>query len=221
MALFECPECRHMISDEAKKCPHCGYMVSEHLVKCTECGNMYDKNAKSCPNCGKPNDLVKQVMQVQSSNIISDSGSIINKKSHKSHKFIYICICIGLIVTVSILLIINPFRPSTVSPSMYKDAKALVAISDQVCHNGSVTEAQIKKTEQLYHSINIEIDNVNYSNDEKVADCAGNLWILIAVLDSDRQQLSDYEVSQIIVARNNMAQYLKIPEIADKNLTNY
>lgn len=219
MALFECPECRNMISDESEKCPHCGYMVSEHLVKCTECGNMYDKNVESCPNCGKPNDLVKQVMQVQSSNIISDSGSIINMKSHK---FIYICI--GLIVTVSILFtlfIINPSRPSTVSPSMYNDAKALVVISDQVCHNGSVTEAQIKKTEQLFNSINTEIDNVNYSNDEKIAEYAGDLWIRIVQSEYSDMKLSNYDVSEIIDARNNMAEYLKMPQITKNNLINY
>jgi DNA repair exonuclease SbcCD ATPase subunit len=37
MALIECPECKHMVSDLAEACPHCGYPlkkdVSEHSPK--------------------------------------------------------------------------------------------------------------------------------------------------------------------------------------------
>ncbi len=34
MALINCPECGHMISDKAKSCPHCGYELST-IVKPT------------------------------------------------------------------------------------------------------------------------------------------------------------------------------------------
>lgn len=33
MALIQCPECGHDISDKAEKCPNCGYKIEKKKVK--------------------------------------------------------------------------------------------------------------------------------------------------------------------------------------------
>lgn len=57
MALIQCPECGHDISDRAEKCIHCGYPLNEifssetHKWRCANCGEM--TSSSICHKCGK------------------------------------------------------------------------------------------------------------------------------------------------------------------------
>lgn len=33
MAIIQCPECKHEVSDQAVSCPHCGYPIAERISK--------------------------------------------------------------------------------------------------------------------------------------------------------------------------------------------
>jgi len=54
MALINCSECGHQISDKAPNCVKCGSPNSPKidLVICFECGFEIEKDEKSCKNCG-------------------------------------------------------------------------------------------------------------------------------------------------------------------------
>ncbi len=59
MAMIQCPECGHEISDKAKKCIHCGKVFVEEKpvngnIKCSECGAILTETDEICPNCGCP-----------------------------------------------------------------------------------------------------------------------------------------------------------------------
>ena len=48
MALINCPECNHKISDTAKMCPNCGFYVKKHIhtINNYENSNCLKKEAK-------------------------------------------------------------------------------------------------------------------------------------------------------------------------------
>ena len=56
MALIDCPECTHTISDQSVSCTNCGLPTSkmEYLVKCPECSESISNQSASCTNCGFP-----------------------------------------------------------------------------------------------------------------------------------------------------------------------
>lgn len=47
MALINCPECQHRVSDKATSCPECGHPIKEMPVE--------EKNKISCPSCKSTN----------------------------------------------------------------------------------------------------------------------------------------------------------------------
>lgn len=51
MALVDCPECAHRVSDRASACTKCGHPIAAHL--CPECGTI-SSVVESCSNCGCP-----------------------------------------------------------------------------------------------------------------------------------------------------------------------
>ena len=57
MALTNCPNCGHMVSDLAPKCPECGMVVNQELssqtVFCAYCGEKMDSSFSFCPKCGR------------------------------------------------------------------------------------------------------------------------------------------------------------------------
>ena len=53
MALINCPNCGHQISDKAATCVSCGFALAS-VGKCKECGNFLDLGSKFCPKCGCP-----------------------------------------------------------------------------------------------------------------------------------------------------------------------
>ena len=53
MALIQCTECGHMVSDRAETCPNCGCPVERPQV-CEECGSTIPAGAQFCNKCGCP-----------------------------------------------------------------------------------------------------------------------------------------------------------------------
>ncbi|MBR6374799.1 MAG: zinc-ribbon domain-containing protein, partial [Alloprevotella sp.] len=51
MALIQCKECGHMISDKATTCPKCGCAVAKPAV-CSDCGEPLPEECTACPKCG-------------------------------------------------------------------------------------------------------------------------------------------------------------------------
>lgn len=56
MALINCPECTHKISDQSVSCTNCGFPTSKmkFLIKCPECFESISNQSISCTNCGFP-----------------------------------------------------------------------------------------------------------------------------------------------------------------------
>ena len=56
MALINCPECTHKISDQSVICTSCGLPTSKmrFSIKCPECSKSISNQSISCTNCGFP-----------------------------------------------------------------------------------------------------------------------------------------------------------------------
>ncbi|WP_201527420.1 NINE protein [Psychrobacter frigidicola] len=56
MAIIDCPECTHKISDQSVSCTNCGFPTSKIkvLIKCPECSESISNQSVSCNNCGFP-----------------------------------------------------------------------------------------------------------------------------------------------------------------------
>ena len=57
MALIECAECKHQVSDKAASCPKCGAPVTVSIEAtegriCGHCRTLNDKDAIACKSCG-------------------------------------------------------------------------------------------------------------------------------------------------------------------------
>ena len=90
MALVNCPECTHKISDKATACPHCGYAVSQNLaapsldtvarsqpnavqaLKCPCCGAKISPSAADCEFCGSYVRVMAAEKHVQCSHCQTD-----------------------------------------------------------------------------------------------------------------------------------------------------
>ena len=56
MAIIDCPECTHKISDQSVACTNCGLPTSKmsFLIKCPECSESVSNKSACCGNCGFP-----------------------------------------------------------------------------------------------------------------------------------------------------------------------
>lgn len=56
MAIIDCPECTHKISDQSVSCTSCGFPTSKmkFLIKCPECSESISNQHISCSNCSFP-----------------------------------------------------------------------------------------------------------------------------------------------------------------------
>ena len=56
MALINCPECTHKISDRSVSCTNCGLPTSKmrFSIQCPECSESISNQSTSCNNCGLP-----------------------------------------------------------------------------------------------------------------------------------------------------------------------
>ncbi|PYE38997.1 NINE protein [Psychrobacter fozii] len=56
MAIIDCPECTHKISDQSLSCTNCGCPTSKmkFLIRCPECSKSISNQSISCTNCGFP-----------------------------------------------------------------------------------------------------------------------------------------------------------------------
>ena len=56
MAIINCPECTHKISDQSVSCTNCGFPTSKmkFLIKCPECSEFISNQSTSCTSCGFP-----------------------------------------------------------------------------------------------------------------------------------------------------------------------
>lgn len=56
MALINCPECTHKISDRSVSCTNCGLPTSKMRlsIQCPECAESISNQIASCNNCGFP-----------------------------------------------------------------------------------------------------------------------------------------------------------------------
>lgn len=56
MAIINCPECTHKISDQSISCTNCGLPTSKmkFSIQCPECTESISNQSDSCNNCGFP-----------------------------------------------------------------------------------------------------------------------------------------------------------------------
>lgn len=101
MALINCPECGHEISDSAKTCPNCGVTITV----CPECGKLFAGEPEVCDNCGFR--LKKTAGQEADGQIIPREykvGSLQALWSSKMSPGKAVTKTLGLIDTVSVIL---------------------------------------------------------------------------------------------------------------------
>lgn len=87
MALINCPECTHKISDQSVSCTNCGLPTSKmkFLIKCPECSESVSNQSISCTNCGFP--IVKPAPSkdipppLPNENLTNNKTSLSTKKS--------------------------------------------------------------------------------------------------------------------------------------------
>lgn len=70
MALINCSECGHQISDKATNCVKCGSPNSakKEVINCFECGVEIEKGVKTCKNCGAEQPTIN-AKQSETSNL--------------------------------------------------------------------------------------------------------------------------------------------------------
>lgn len=51
MAIINCPECQHRVSDKAPVCPNCGVEIVGKIIPCSNCGKIILKESIVCPYC--------------------------------------------------------------------------------------------------------------------------------------------------------------------------
>ena len=56
MALINCPECNHEISDKAEKCPNCGFPIPK-ISHCRLCGKEISVGQEVCEKCKKDYEI--------------------------------------------------------------------------------------------------------------------------------------------------------------------
>ena len=56
MAIIDCPECAHKISDQSVACTNCGLPTSQMTfsINCPECSESVSNKSVACTNCGFP-----------------------------------------------------------------------------------------------------------------------------------------------------------------------
>lgn len=54
MALINCPECGHQVSDKAATCPNCGVTLNQNVVVNVQASPQANNGVK-CPKCGGTN----------------------------------------------------------------------------------------------------------------------------------------------------------------------
>ena len=61
---FQCPDCKQVVSREAKFCPSCGHQILI-FQQCSECGKNLPSSAKFCLQCGHPVEQKSQPVKCQ------------------------------------------------------------------------------------------------------------------------------------------------------------
>lgn len=86
MALIECPECFHRISDQSASCPKCGLPTSKmkFLIKCPECSEFISNQSISCNSCGfpivKPSPFKNVPPPLPNENLTNNKAGLTTKK---------------------------------------------------------------------------------------------------------------------------------------------
>ncbi len=87
MAIIDCPECTHKISDQSITCPSCGFPTSKmkFLIKCPECSESISNQSISCNSCGfpitKPEPFEAVPPQLPNEGFTNNKASLPTKKT--------------------------------------------------------------------------------------------------------------------------------------------
>lgn len=106
MAMIECPVCKGLISDKAKKCVHCDTLLIPK-ERCRECNAALEENMITCPKCGCPVNGDNTPIRFEASLQAETTGS---KKTHKKLSTIIIVIVALLIIVMTAALGIRRYQ---------------------------------------------------------------------------------------------------------------
>lgn len=105
MAMIQCPNCREMISDKAKRCIHCNFeLIPEEKKLCAECGAELERSETVCPKCGCPVEEMEKNTELIVPQPVEVTAVKITKKSKK---FFGIIIAVVVAIIVAALGIQN------------------------------------------------------------------------------------------------------------------
>lgn len=112
MAIINCPECGHEVSDRAKTCPHCGVAIAGQITTCPDCGEVIFKDAAQCSNChcpingasiGEEHHVVAQ--KKHSEPLATGEGNKTQKTENQKVKRTYTGFVVSLVIALIIVLL--------------------------------------------------------------------------------------------------------------------
>ncbi len=109
MALVNCPECNHPMSEDASVCPNCHKPRNvEKTKQCINCGKEIGSRKRKCPECET----------IQTNNNTSKPTAMSNTKNQSNNTLIYLLV---FVLGVVLMYFGYPYLASTetVSPAPY------------------------------------------------------------------------------------------------------
>ena len=144
MALIQCKECGHMISDKATTCPKCGCAVAKPAV-CSDCGEPLPEECTACPKCGCP----------VATEPATDTEPYNNEpKGKEKRTWLWVCLSLLLLVAIAvgIFLHIDNQRSSEIRSVEQRSDSLLLAQTEaanlQKAREDSIANALREKQEQ-------------------------------------------------------------------------
>jgi RNA polymerase subunit RPABC4/transcription elongation factor Spt4 len=121
MAQINCPECNHLMSDQAKICPNCFAPRKVANTKiCPRCGNEMEAKKKKCPNCG--------FLQVINNNNMKNNKQM----ASKNKSIIFLSLILMLFIGAGIMYFIAPqiIPPKEVEKALTNEYAKVKKIND-------------------------------------------------------------------------------------------
>lgn len=116
MALINCPECNHLMSEDASVCPSCHKpRNAEKMKNCTNCGKEIGTRKKKCPEC--------ETIQTNNNTTKPTSMSSSSSKNQSGNFFIYILI---FIIGGAVMYLGYPYLQGDAAPVAYDKELAKV-----------------------------------------------------------------------------------------------
>jgi len=201
MALFNCPECNKLISDQAFDCPQCGYPVASKRIIRQEVNispeNIHDLN---------PNQLNKELIVALTSKkseglaflftlLFGPLGLFYADSKKAVMLIISIILCIALLIALGIDISGIPYLAMSIAFWIISVVLAITSVTE---HNDKISSGLVVKTPDMPNATIDSISNVTASIDP-----VQKLERLIRAIHEDPSKTNFYKESIIHLISEN------------------